>query len=259
MKQCRSYGHGTNFDKDCEISLWHQMTSQKLGAIEIMIHEMIDSNWQEQVSAVRKELSRAIYVTAITGAGLSVASGLPVESDVVDGVPVKEFFNKEFWQSTPDLFYKLYRKLSKQWRGAVPNAGHIALAHAGVRVVTQNVDGLHRDAGTEYLLELHGNLRELRCDSCHSIFNSTLAFKNRIPVCNRCGKILRPGIAFEGEQVRHVSFAFDWIGRSDVLLIVGTKLHMSPLNIAHRIASENGASVVWINTAADVILSEIFM
>lgn len=223
-----------------------------------MIHEIVGSNWKEQVRTIRMKLKHANYVTAITGAGMSVASGLPVEGDTVDGLPLKKFFDKKFWLSSPESFFELYRNLCIKWRGAVPNQGHLALARAGVWVVTQNIDGLHRDAGTQHLLELHGNLRELRCDSCHNIFSSTLAMKSRVPTCKGCGNILRPGIAFEGEQIRHVSFAFDWIGRSDILLIIGTRLHMFPLNNAHRIVSEKGSTVVWINMDANTVLTEIF-
>jgi NAD-dependent deacetylase len=225
-----------------------------------VIYEIVKPIFFEQIRNVQEEVGKAVCMTAITGAGLSVASGLPVESATVRGVPLKRFFDRKFWLTAPESYFELYRNICEEWRGALPNQGHRVLARAGIRIITQNIDGLHRDAGTDYLLELHGNLRELRCDSCHSIFDSGGVLKSSVPVptCSGCGAVLRPGITFEGEQVRHASMAFDWVGSSDLLLIVGTTLHMSPLHVAHRIASENGATVVWINTDADVILPEIF-
>ncbi|OFW74891.1 MAG: hypothetical protein A2201_04830 [Alicyclobacillus sp. RIFOXYA1_FULL_53_8] len=173
------------------------------------------------------------------------------------GVPLQDFFRASFFYSQPRRYYEVYRSAMQKWRSARPNPAHFALAQRGAWVITQNVDGLHRDAGTTHLIELHGNLRELHCPRCEIILDSERALANELPICPQCKGILHPGISLEGQEVRHYSRAVDWIGRCEVLLVVGTTLDRDPVQDLPQIAQQSGAQVVWINKNAESVLPKL--
>jgi NAD-dependent deacetylase len=209
------------------------------------------------VYEIRRRISSSRFITAVTGAGISKASGLPLVSEHVRGIPLKEFFQRDLFEKNPQKFYDVYRKVMQEWRTATPNAAHRAIARRDIWVVTQNIDGLHRDAGSQHVIELHGNLRELHCRGCRLIFGSELAFHEEVPTCPSCRRGLSPGITLEGEEIRHYSRAVDWVGRSQVVFIVGTKLDMHPVCLIPNVARQSGADLVWINEASEIILPAI--
>lgn len=220
-------------------------------------HHITVANFKWVVGRLSERLWTSRFVVAITGAGISLASGLPLMSEKVDGLPLDEFFRSSFFENNPGRFYEVYREAVLQWRTAKPNPAHHALAERGVWVITQNIDGLHRDAGTNHLLELHGNLRELRCMECGQVFESSQSLHNPLPSCPTCKQILHPGISLEGQEVRHFSLAVDWVGRAEVLLVIGTKLDMDPIRNLPDVARQNGAEILWINESADELVPRL--
>ncbi|CAM3787724.1 Sir2 family NAD-dependent protein deacetylase [Alicyclobacillus pomorum] len=208
----------------------------------------------EVARTLQAERDQVQFMTAVTGAGISVASGLPLLEDEVQDVPLREFFAPELLHDCPHQYYKVYREALMTWRKATPNAAHFALAKVGVWIVTQNVDGLHWDAGSKHVIELHGNFRELLCRTCQQIYSSQLALRNEVPTCTGCHRPLEPGIVLEGQEIRHFSRAVDWVGRSQLLFVVGTMLQMDPVRRLPRIAKDNGAHVVWVNEEAERVL-----
>ncbi|SFU98409.1 Sir2 family NAD-dependent protein deacetylase [Alicyclobacillus macrosporangiidus] len=214
-------------------------------------------NVKEVEPHIRGALRRARFSVAVTGAGISCASGLPLLRERVEGVPLNEFFRAELWRARPDVYYRLYRRLLSEWRRARPNAAHDALARRGVWVITQNIDGLHRDAGTHHLIELHGNLRELRCITCGHVYGTDLVWRFPVPRCPRCHQVLHPGISLEGEEIRHYSLAVDWVGRCEVLYVVGTSLQKDPVRRLPELARRRGALVVWLNDEAERLLPRL--
>ncbi|WDM03097.1 iron dicitrate transport regulator FecR [Alicyclobacillus cycloheptanicus] len=188
---------------------------------------------------------------------MSKASGLPLVNETVAGIRLRDLFRPQLLNTDPKRFYEAYRVILNEWRSSAPNPAHIALAKRGAWVITQNIDGLHRDAGSEHVIELHGNLRELRCPSCDQIYGSQLAWEAAVPRCPACKDVLRPGITLEGEEVRHFSRALDWVGRAEVLLIVGTKLEMEPVRRLPAVAKRNGARFIEVNRDAERILPKI--
>lgn len=208
--------------------------------------------------ALRNQIKAARFRTALTGAGISHPSGLPLMGETLRGVRLKEFFHPALLSTNPARYYAAYRQALEDWRLASPNPAHVALARAGVWVITQNIDGLHRDAGSQHVIELHGNLRELRCIACGQIVHSHLALETEVPVCPRCGEMLHPGITLEGEELRHFSRAIDWAGRTQVLLVVGTSLEMEPVRHIPDVAAANGALVIVINRACQTVIPALF-
>lgn len=206
----------------------------------------------------KKWIGEAERPVAITGAGLSVASGLPTINREWRGIPLREIFTQEMFLNDPEKFYQCYREMLLEWREAKPNPGHEALAKAGVRVITQNFDGLHQKAGSREVLEVHGNLRELICLGCSALYPSHVAETNPLPLCPTCQQLLQPNIVLVGEEVRHIAVATDWVGQADVLLVVGTKLEMAPICDLPKLAKKRGIPVITCNKKAESVLPELF-
>lgn len=196
-------------------------------------------------------LDSATFTVAVTGAGISKASGIPLVNEEMSGIPLRQLFRTDLLEKAPHLYYDLYREALSSWRVALPNDAHRALSKRGVWVITQNIDGLHRDAGTQHLIELHGNFRELACPVCGLVFSTSLAMSNTVPRCVNCDNVLRPGIVLEGEEVRHYSRAVDWAGRAQVLFVIGTNLNMAPVQQLPLITEGNGGHVFYINTESE--------
>ncbi|MDI9260967.1 SIR2 family NAD-dependent protein deacylase [Alicyclobacillus sendaiensis] len=191
------------------------------------------------------------HLVAITGAGISVESGLPTVDDTVAGIPLRRLFQPTIWREEPLAAFRAYRVIVSEWRRKRPNRAHLALARAEVPIITQNIDGLHRAAGSTRVIELHGNLRELRCDACGGIFQSDLAWKAPIPTCPTCGEFLRPGFVLEGEEVRHIARAVDWVAEARGLLIVGTELQMTPVRELYELARGRNVPIAWVGDHAE--------
>ncbi|WP_083521045.1 SIR2 family NAD-dependent protein deacylase [Alicyclobacillus kakegawensis] len=219
-----------------------------------MQYEVTLADVSFRLARIQAAVRQAVFPLAITGAGISVASGVPLLADCVAGVALAEFFRPHLFTYHPGRFYDAYRRILQHWRAAQPNAAHRALAAARFHVVTQNIDGLHRDAGTVHLLELHGNLRELRCPRCAQVFQSQLVWRARVPHCPGCGAVLRPGFSLEGEPVRHFSRAVDWMGRADFVLVIGTRLEMEPVRRLPQMASRRGLDVIEVNRDAEALV-----
>lgn len=168
------------------------------------------------LDAVAEHLQQARSALFITGAGISADSGLPTYRGVgglydseptADGLRIEEALSGEVFAIRPDITWKYLIQIEENCRGAMPNAAHRAIAQLDdhldrVMVFTQNVDGLHRQAGSHEIIEIHGNLQELMCTSCHYL-EATTDFSGREvpPHCPLCGAVLRPRVVLFGENL----------------------------------------------------------
>ncbi|MFD1675122.1 SIR2 family NAD-dependent protein deacylase [Alicyclobacillus fodiniaquatilis] len=209
----------------------------------------------DTLNTIRKALQ--VNSVAITGAGISVASGLPLGTDTIQGVNLTDFFGLKLWMNHPVQAFNVFREILKSWRAASPSVAHRTLSRVGWPIITQNIDGLHRDAGSENVIELHGNLRELICRSCHTILASDLVWEFEVPVCPTCTKPLFPGVTLEGDPVRHIVRAVDWVSNAQCLLIVGTQLAMDPIRNLREIAQKSGSTIIWVSERAEEWIPEI--
>jgi len=155
-------------------------------------------------------------VLVLTGAGASADSGIPTFRDangLWENHAVEEVASPGGFRRDPRLVWRFYSQRRAGVLGAKPNAGHLALAELekslGERflLVTQNVDGLHRRAGSERILEIHGNLLETKCWSCdRPPFEDHALYEDTLPMCGECdGRgdtgLLRPNIVWFGEML----------------------------------------------------------
>lgn len=209
---------------------------------------------QEHVHVWKSQFEHAEYPVAITGAGISVASGLPTLSASWKGIDLREFFTYEMYLQSTESFFRYYKHMIEHWNGARPNVAHFALAGSGMPIITQNIDGLHQRAGSKHVLEIHGNLQELLCRDCGAIYPSNLVLKQLIPKCPTCRSTLKPNIVLVGEGVYHYGTAVDWVGKADLLLIIGTRLEMAPCHDLPKISERKGAPIIRMNHDAEKIL-----
>lgn len=198
---------------------------------------------------------------ALTGAGVSTESGLP-DFRSADGLwatmdPARVASLSAF-RRDPTAFYSFYRTRLSRLAGAVPNDGHRALARleaAGILhlVVTQNVDGLHQQAGSRDVVEVHGNLRECRCVDCGAVLPigemAGLLEAGEIPRCARCGGLLRPNVVLFEELLPIAAYerAEAACRECDVLLVVGSSLEVYPVAGLPDLAVRTGARLVIVN------------
>ncbi len=179
----------------------------------------------------------------LTGAGVSAESGVPTFRDangLWESHPIEKVATPEGFEEDPRLVWRFYSERRRKAKGVHPNPGHAALADAEARMgdrfllVTQNVDGLHRRAGSVRLVEIHGSLFETRCSRCRrEPFPDEREYIDDPPPCRECESrgrrgLLRPAVVWFGEildpmHLRRIStFMEEAEGGRFVFLAVGT-------------------------------------
>ena len=205
-------------------------------------------------------LSNAQRVCVLTGAGVSAESGVPTfraSDGLWEGHRIEDVASPFGFERNPRLVWEFYNARRTNLRSVKPNPGHQALVEMENRwgdrftLVTQNVDGLHRLAGSKNLLEIHGNLYRTRCTGCQEIVDRGLETLAELPMCE-CGKMLRPDIVwfYENLPVEIWEAAQQAAHESDVLLVIGTSAVVHPaaslIPIAKR-SKNPGATVIEVN------------
>lgn len=218
-----------------------------------LIYDLSHKDWVEVAKNIKMLLLKANFPVCITGAGISVASGLPVNEMNFQGKTVHQLFLKDFWRREPERYFDFYYQVFFEWKKALPNNAHLYLHKKNFKIITQNIDGLHFEAGSKNVIEIHGNLRELRCETCAIILKSDF-LKHHGFNCPNCKQILRPGFVFVGEKVKGVSLATHWICQSDLLLIIGTEMDALPIRYFPKIATTKQVPVIWINQNSETII-----
>jgi NAD-dependent deacetylase len=205
-----------------------------------------------EIAEVRRWLAEAKHPCALTGAGISAESGIPTFRGA--GGLWRQFRAEDL--ATPQAFAR-DPKLVWEWydwrRGLIceakPNPGHIALAMAGIPIVTQNVDGLHRRAGSTDVIEIHGSIWTVRCLQCGTEAQDDRSPLPDIPPRCTCGGLLRPGVVWFGEGLDSATWrtAEQAVRSCDLLFVVGTSAVVYPAASLAPIARQSGARVVEIN------------
>lgn len=216
--------------------------------------------WREQADRAAEILARSRHAIALTGAGVSTASGIPDfrgPSGLWRKIPSYKFSIDYFLQH-PDEVWRLYYERFKYLSRAKPNPAHYALAkleREGVlkAIVTQNIDGLHQKAGSKRVIELHGNIRTAVCLQCGRVYPMEEALRmverGEVPRCKYCGGLLKPNVVLFGEPLPASALmeAFHLAERSDAVLVAGTSLYVAPANQVPVIAKARGAKIVIVN------------
>jgi len=194
----------------------------------------------------------------LTGAGISAESGVPTfrgEEGLWKKFRPEELANFQAFMKNPDLVWEWYSYRRKLIHEVKPNAGHFALAElerliADCSLVTQNVDNLHRRAGSRSVIELHGNIERSYCVDCRARADDPLPDAERkAPRCAICGGLIRPDVVWFGEMlpVEAFSLAEQAARRCEIFLSIGTSAVVYPAASLPYVALDHGAYVVQIN------------
>ncbi len=202
-------------------------------------------------------LKAAQSAVVLTGAGISAESGVPVfrgKEGLWNNYRPEELATPEAFMRDPELVWSWYNMRREKLESIEPNDAHGALATLeesldDFTLITQNVDGLHRKAGSRNILELHGNIWKVRCTGCGKIERNCDIPIDIPPYCDKCGKILRPHIVWFGEMLDPEIFgnADAAVRKCDILIVIGTSGVVQPAASMARTAKDAGAYVVEIN------------
>ena len=194
---------------------------------------------------------------ALTGAGISVESGIPAfrgTQGMWEKYDPMEYATIGAFLRDPEKVWAMLSEMVDVLSRAVPNPAHFGLAEMermGVlrSVITQNVDGLHQAAGSRKVIEFHGNAEELICLSCWNRYPSREKIRDGIPPRCECGRILKPDLVLFGEPI-------PWSAQEEaeseaescsVLLVIGTSAQVTPACDIPRLSKGKGAVIVEIN------------
>ena len=215
-------------------------------------------------------LARSTRAAAFTGSGISRESGIPTfrGSDGIWGkYRPEDLATLEGFLADPGFVWRWYMERLFTARTKKPNPGHYALARLErilplFVLITQNIDDLHRKAGSVDLIELHGNIERFRClEEAHPAEYDS-GWGDEPPLCS-CGSIIRPGVVWFGEQLpeKEIDRAFAESAKCDVMLVVGTSGLVSPASHLPLKAKDAGADIIEINTAMSAItpLADVFL
>jgi NAD-dependent deacetylase len=209
------------------------------------------------IRQIAEQIKASARVVVLTGAGISQESGVPTFRGA-DGL-WQNFRAEEL--ATPDAFYRdpvLVWRWYDWRRGLIkplkPNPGHHALVELEQRIeaftlLTQNVDGLHRAAGSENPIEIHGTIWRVRCLECKQTFENREVPIKILPKCEACGGLLRPDVVWFGESLdeKILRTTYTRLQRAEVVLIVGTSGVVQPAASFGIVAKRGGAFVAELN------------
>ncbi len=194
----------------------------------------------------------------MTGAGISAESGVPTfrgKEGLWGKFRPEQLATMEAFIASPEIVWEWYN-----WRRQIigevkPNPGHYALVGLerffdSFALITQNVDNLHRQAGSTEVLELHGNIYRNKCSECGTILNDNLDIDpDNIPCCEKCGGKIRPDVVWFGEMLPEdiIIEAFARAESSEVFFSIGTSALVHPAASLPLVAKRAGATLVEIN------------
>jgi NAD-dependent deacetylase len=216
----------------------------------------------EQILGVAKLIKDSKRVVVLTGAGISVESGIP-DFRGPDGLWKKFDPNKvgtiTSFLSNPEDWWKMAQEIAPVIFNAKPNPGHYALAEMErmgkvEAIITQNIDGLHQKAGSKNVIEVHGNVRSASCIQCKKKYGidyviSEVGKGNFIPRCTDCGGVVKVDVVMFGEMLPEeaISEAYRLAQECDLLIVVGSSLVVYPVAALPGMALNRGAKTVIIN------------
>jgi NAD-dependent deacetylase len=208
--------------------------------------------------ALVNALRQARHIVVLTGAGISAESGIPTFRQAQTGLWARydpaELATPDAFRANPNLVWEWYAWRRQLVSAAEPNAGHRALAAlAGLEpqltLITQNIDGLHQRAGSERVIELHGNLTRQRCFDEDMVVEAEPASTKIPPRCPRCGGLLRPDVVWFGESLPPDAWkaAVSASEQADVFMSIGTSAVVYPAADLPFAAVRRGALLVEID------------
>lgn len=213
---------------------------------------------EDKIKEAKAIIDNASSITVLTGAGISAESGIPTfrgEDGLWRKFRSEELATQEAFQRDPKLVWEWYDWRRGLVKEAMPNPGHYALVNlenekTNFTLVTQNIDGLHQLTGNRNIIEMHGNLWQIRCTRCGVVEeNHDVPLKEIHPKCKNCDALGRPNVVWFGEMIPmsiidNILIAID---KCQVMLIVGTSGIVEPAASMGLVAKHTGKTVIEVN------------
>ncbi len=216
----------------------------------------------EEIREARTLISSSTKISALTGAGISVDSGIPdfrSEGGIWNRYDPLEYGTYESFLRNPKKFWTMGRELATVLLKAKPNDAHKVLATLEERgkligIITQNIDNLHQVAGNKKVIEIHGNFLRAYCMECNEIYVGETVHQRVVdgeipPLCDKCHGVLKSEAILFGEPLPENAMekAVNLCRKTDLMLVVGTSLTIYPAAYLPQLAKEAGAKVILIN------------
>ena len=231
----------------------------------------------DKLEQLSKWVDESKNIVVFTGAGVSAESGIPTyrgQGGYWDKYDPDKYANINYFYKDPSYYWNFFKDVrSPVLKAAKPNLAHKSIALLEKlgkikSVITQNIDGLHREAGSKNIIELHGNTRTFSCLKCKTEYNmdevDDLLKKTLPPKCNKCGSLIRPEVVFFGESLDSMVLfrAEKDSSEADLFIAAGSSLVVQPAASLPLIAKNNGAKLVIVNidptpldSSADLVIN----
>jgi NAD-dependent deacetylase len=204
-------------------------------------------------------------MTVFTGAGVSTLSGIPdfrgkngIYTGLWHDLRVEQILNITFFEKHPEIFYEWAQEFWYHLEDYKPNIVHTTLAKMEQKgfvtgLYTQNIDMLHKKAGSKKVYEVHGSAAHHYCHTCNKHYSyeeiAPLVCSKKVPYCSQCGGVIKPDIVFYGENLDPLilSRAYEQFSHTDLCLVLGSSLTVQPAASFPYYATSNGAPLVIVN------------
>ncbi|TSI05293.1 Sir2 family NAD-dependent protein deacetylase [Lysinibacillus sp. BW-2-10] len=232
---------------------------------KLKVHEGINHNRSTlfektifEIKNISNVIKKTNKIVVLSGAGISTNSGIPdyrssVQSMWRKNPEILGKLNQELFTTEPETFWEAFYQLIEESLSSLvpfrthealistikaikPNSGHRFFTwlqnelQKDVTIITQNVDGLDKKAGSQKIIEMHGNIFEVICPQCLANYSLVEVLKKHsVPLCE-CGSVLRPNLVFFGDQVQQYNNAVKAVEEADLLMVVGTSMQVYPFN-----------------------------
>jgi NAD-dependent deacetylase len=228
--------------------------------------------YDQHLEEAARLIEESERVVALTGAGMSVESGIPAFRGV-QGLWARydpaEYACIDAFLAEPEKVWAMLLELHTLLEQARPNPGHVALAEMErlgylTEVITQNIDHLHQDAGSRCVIEFHGSSRRMACLGCAELVPSDQVDLSSIPPYCPCGGLLKPDVIFFGELIppATLSQAREASRSSSVMMVIGTSASVAPACDMPLMTKEEGGKIIEINTGETPLthtITDIFL
>jgi NAD-dependent deacetylase len=230
--------------------------------IKEKIRFSIEMSNNDAIERARKLVSNSSKITAMTGAGISVDSGIPdfrSEGGLWERFDPHEYATIESFNQNPTKFWTMGRELAETILQAKPNSAHIGLSKLEsdeklIGIITLNIDNLHQAAGNKSIVELHGNYLRAYCIECKKEYVGEAVHQSVVsgeipPRCDVCNGVLKSEAILFGEPLPESAMkeAVELCRQTDLMLVIGTSLSIYPAAYLPQLAKNEGAKIVLIN------------
>ena len=212
---------------------------------------------QAHLTQAAERFTAASRAAALTGAGISVGSGIAdfrSPGGLWSVFAPDEYATLEVFLSDPQKAWQLYRQMGRSLLGKKPNRAHRVLAdfeNDGILkgLITQNVDNLHQAAGSRKVLEIHGDHQHLQCLQCGHVTPVTEDHyrSEEMPQCLACRYPYKPNVVLFGESVRSLHHIEELLANCDLLLVIGTSAQVYPAAGLPELVKQQGGLIYEFN------------